>query len=151
MCCNSILKQKDLASLTACMGRLQLIKPYGKQTIWTQHNISPLSDSVPISYQIALIYFSPNVLPWKDNFAWALRGSGMAHGLCLLSYPLTSQKAQSNSSIKNLFGKVHIRKATGKLPPTPAPPPCTIIDQFNLISSQTTDTANGFISTHSIW
>lgn len=149
MCCNSILKQKDLASLTACMGRLQLIKPYSKQSIWTQHNISPLSDRVPIPYQIALIYFSPNVLPWKDNSAWALRGSGMAHGLCLLSHPLTSQKAQSNSSIKNLFGKVHIRKTTGKLPPSPLL--STIIVQFNLISSQPTDTANSFISTHSIW
>lgn len=50
------------------MGRLQLIKPYSKQSIWTQHNISPLSDRVPIPYQIALIYFSPNVLPLERQF-----------------------------------------------------------------------------------
>lgn len=122
MCCNSILKQQDLASLTACMGRLQLIKPYGKQSVWTQHGISRLSDRTPIPHQMAVIYFPARVLPSADTAARPCSAMRAA----LFAFP--AREAQSNSPTSDSFGRGHSRKA----PPAPVPP----IDPFDAVSSQ---------------
>lgn len=119
MCCNSILKQQDLASLTACMGRLQLIKPYGKQSVWTQHNISRLSDRTPIPHQMAVIYSPARVLPPADTAARPCSAMRAA----LFAFP--ARKAQSNGPTSDWFGRGYSWKA-----------PVPLTDPFDAVSSR---------------
>lgn len=116
------------------MGRLQLIKPYSKQSIWTQHNILSLSDRTLIPYQIALIYFSPNVLPSERQFcpgpARQRDGTSALFAFSLLNFPEGTE--QQFYKKKTYLVKYTLEKTTGKLPPLLLG---TIIDQFNLISS----------------
>lgn len=118
MCSNSILKQQDLASLTACMGRLQLIKPYSKQSIRTQHNILSLIDRIQLPYQITLIYFSTNVLTLERSFCLGLGASAAEQHswfVCILCTELT----RSKSIIKKVFVKIQTELKQECFSPSP--------------------------------